>query len=85
LVVNEAMAKGLPVITTDRCIAGLTLITSSDLGSIVPIEDVDALADAIEETFSVLSTEMNESVLRAIRSYTIEKMAKLHMEIFDKN
>ena len=85
LVVNEAMAKGLPVITTDRCISGITLIASSDLGKIVPVDDTDALTYAIKETLSTLNKELNEGVLRAIRSYTVEKMAKRHIEIWSKN
>lgn len=41
LVVNEAMAKGLPVITTDRCVAGLELIKNESVGRIVPVENID--------------------------------------------
>ena len=84
LVVNEAMAKGLPVITTDRCIAGLALITSQALGKIVPIEDDGALADAIEEKLSALCPEMNRAVLNTISNYTFEKMAEVHMEILEE-
>lgn len=84
LVVNEAMAKGLPVVTTDRCIAGLALVTSSTLGKIVPVEDIQAMADAIRDTVWTVDAEMNQSVLNAIRNYTVEKMAEIHMEILQR-
>lgn len=83
LVVNEAMAKGLPVITTDRCVAGLALIKDPCLGRIVPVEDFDALATAIQEILSGLSMEMNESVLKVIGDYTFERMAHRHIELFE--
>ena len=81
LVVNEAMAKGLPVITTDRCIAGLALVNSSKLGKIVPAEDAGAIADAIKEILLALNTEMSKDVLKAISAYTFEKMAEVHIEV----
>ena len=46
LVINEAMAAGLPVITTDRCAAGVEMVTS-ECGDIVPADDPMALADAM--------------------------------------
>jgi glycosyltransferase involved in cell wall biosynthesis len=45
LVVSEAMAHGLPVITTDR--AGAADLVSPDNGLIVPAADPRALADAL--------------------------------------
>lgn len=32
LVINEAMAHGLPVITTNKCVAGLDLIENGKMG-----------------------------------------------------
>lgn len=84
LVVNEAMANGLPVITTNGCIAGLTLIKSHGVGKIVPVEDVDSLASAINEKLTTLSKDSNEAVLQTIHNYTIEEMAKVHIEVFEK-
>ena len=85
LVVNEAMAKGLPVITTDRCVAGLALVTSQEVGKIISVENVDALATAIEETMQRLNVTMNESVLRTVKDYTFERMAEVHIEVFEND
>lgn len=82
LVVNEAMVKGLPVITTDRCIAGQELFTEKKLGTIVPVEDVDALREAIIYTLQHADEGTARQVLQKISGYTVEMMAKRHMEIW---
>ena len=84
LVINEAMAKGLPVVTTNRCLAGLTLIENGENGYIVPVEDVSATKDAIEKVFEGdNAVELGKKSLEKIRDYTIEKMAVEHKEIFE--
>lgn len=47
MVITEAMAHGLPVITTPNT-AGPELIKHADDGFIVPIRDVDALTDVMQ-------------------------------------
>ncbi|GEL07242.1 glycosyltransferase family 4 protein [Salisediminibacterium halotolerans] len=86
LVVNEAMAQGLPVITTDKCVAGLELITDDQNGYIVPVDDSAALA---EKTMYILNNEplkkqMGENNLLKMQDYTIENMAAAHMRIFEQ-
>ena len=85
LVINEAMAYGLPVITTDRCVAGLELVENGVNGYIVPVEDATALANGINQVLSGSAREMGRRSLEKIRSYTIENMVKYHEEIFKKN
>lgn len=46
MVITEAMARGLPVITTPHT-AGRDLIRSGENGILVPVRDVDALAAAM--------------------------------------
>lgn len=79
LVVNEAMAHGLPVITTDKCVAGVEMIKGN--GKIVPLE-----CNWGKEIKSVIESNeysrMQERSLNIARGYTIEKMAAVHMEIF---
>ena len=83
LVINEAMAEGLPVVTTNRCLAGLTLVENGENGYIVPVEDVKATKDAIEKVLEgVNSVELGKKSLEKIRDYTIEKMAMEHRDIF---
>ena len=56
LVINEAMAAGLPVITTDRCAAGVEMVTS-ECGDIVPADDPMALADAMIKEYRYAAAE----------------------------
>lgn len=82
LVINEAMAYGLPVVTTDNCVAGLELVEDGVNGYVVPVEDSEILAQRLNETLSGDAEAMGRRSLEKIRSYTIEKMAKTHEEIF---
>lgn len=82
LVINEAMAQGLPVVTTDKCVAGVELVKDGVNGYIVPVDDNDALAEAINRVLSEDYRKMGQASLEAIRPYTIENMAKAHVEIF---
>ena len=83
LVVNEAMANGLPVITTDKCVAGLELIKNGENGYIVPTENQDELAKRINELLSNdwLLENMAKDNLQKIRRYTVENMANVHASI----
>lgn len=84
LVINEAMACGLPVITTDRCIAGTELVEEGRNGYLLPVGDDKGLADrvrAISANPDVLPG-MGEASLEKIRGYTIEQMANLHIQFF---
>ena len=48
LVVNEAMASGLPVLATRKVGAGRDLIVESETGFVVPEDDTEAMASAID-------------------------------------
>lgn len=84
LVINEAMAKGLPVITTDKCIAGLELIENESIGAIVPSENAIELKRAIENQLLINNIDINKRVLDKIRNYTIENMAAKHIKILEE-
>lgn len=85
LVINEAMACGLPVITTDKCVAGVELVREGNNGYILPVGDHNGLTEKLQEIFAGdLQTEMGRRSLEFIRLYTIENMAKTHMEIFQR-
>jgi len=85
LVINEAMAKGLPVVTTSKCVAGLELISDQKNGKIVAENDIASLKKAIFEFINSNVCE-NESnyVLSTIRNYTFENMSKIHLEALKK-
>lgn len=84
LVVNEAMAFGLPIITTNQCVAGLELIENEKNGYIVPVEDCQALSDKINLICNneTLRENMSRNNIEKIKKYTIENMALEHIEIF---
>ncbi|MBH1939417.1 glycosyltransferase family 4 protein [Mobilitalea sibirica] len=84
LVINEAMANGLPVITTDRCVAGLELIEEGKNGYIVQVGDIALLEERMIQLLedNSLRLMMANFNLETIKCYTIETMAKRHMEIF---
>jgi glycosyltransferase involved in cell wall biosynthesis len=64
MVVTEAMAHGLPVITTDQ--AGAADFVTPDNGVIVPAADAQALADALQWCLD------NRARLQAMRFHALE-------------
>lgn len=86
LVINEAMAYGLPVITTNKCIAGLELVKNGDSGYIVASENSEIIAEKISLICADkdLNEKMSHNALVEIKNYTIEKMAQNHIEIIGK-
>ena len=84
LVINEAMAYGLPVVTTDKCVAGLELVEDGVNGYIIPTENSEILADRIRKVLQADTARMGSESLKKIRNYTIENMVKAHIQIFEK-
>lgn len=86
LVINEAMSYGLPVITTESCVAGLELIEDNENGFIIPTESVLDLSNQINFLMSEekLREDIGKRNLKKMKNYTIEKMAEDHIEIIKK-
>lgn len=76
LVVNEAMANGLPVISTVKCNAGVELIEEDVNGKLIPVSDSESLYNAIRKLLSEPErlAKMGENNLKKISSYTYEMM-----------
>ncbi len=85
LVINEAMAQGLPIITTDKCVAGLELVKEGQNGYIVPVGSAQELANAIKKIFKQDYSAMGQKSLEFIKPYTIENMAKIHFINLNKS
>ena len=85
LVINEAMACGLPVVTTNKCNAGLQLVKDGVNGYIVDVDDPDSLADSLNKILAVTDDSMQKAALDTIREYTIESMVDRHIEILNSN
>jgi glycosyltransferase involved in cell wall biosynthesis len=84
LVINEAMAYGLPIVTTNMCVAGLELIDNGINGYVIQVNDKYMLINAINKILknNELRRNMSISSLKKISKFTIESMAKRHLEIF---
>lgn len=85
LVINEAMACGLPIVTTNKCIAGLELVKNGENGYLVEKDDPDGLADRIKDIIEneEVCSKMGERSLAVIGDYTVENMAKKHISFFE--
>lgn len=84
LVINEAMAYGLPVITTEACVAGVEMIKNSTIGKIIPSDNVESIYSAINEFSISHSVFRTDLILEISKQYSIENMADVHMNIFYK-
>lgn len=86
LVINEAMACGLPVISTDRCIAALELIEQGESGFLVETENKHQMTEALLRLTASeeLREKMSRGAIRRMERYTIENMAAEHMKVFER-
>lgn len=84
LVVNEAMANGLPVVTTKKCGAGLALV---DHEFLVDPDDSLELSNIIMkiQQDDKLRKKLSKQSLTRIQSYSIENVAQLHRKLFGVN
>src|SRR5699024_5061815 len=86
LVINEAMANGLPVITTTSCVAGIEMIEEGINGYLVPKDDVEEIIENVNKILNsdTLKQNMSLNSLEKAKEYTIENMAKKTYEILCK-
>lgn len=81
LVVNEAMANGLPIITSDKCLAGTELVENNVNGYLFKSEDSVELTIRINEIIeNNLFNEYSIQSLNKIHNFTIENMVNSHLE-----
>lgn len=85
LVINEAMSFGLPVVTTDQCVAGLELIQDEKNGFVVPADNIEALSESVNRVLSDedLKKTMGWNNRQRINEYTITKMVERHLQVFN--
>ncbi len=82
LVLNEAMAQGLPVIASDSVVGAHSLIR--DNGLIYRTYETDELARVIDLCFKEKDYQrMSEKSLAIIRDFTIENMVRRQKPYFD--
>ena len=78
LVVNEALANALPVVTTTACCAGLELIQNGVNGVLVPPEDPAALTEAIRTILRGDAAQWRREALKSVDGFTAAAMAHRH-------
>ena len=85
LVINEAMACGLPIVTTDRCIAGLEMIQNSENGYVIPVGDQITLADKVDTLLhnDELREKISRNNLKKVEYWTIENMVNTHLQFLN--
>lgn len=86
LVINEAMSFGLPVLSTDKCIAALEMKKQYGNCIVVPSDDEEALLLAATELYNnfELREMLKEKSLEAIKSFSIENMVEDYSEIINE-
>ena len=84
LVINEAMAKGCPVIATDHCVAARELIKDGENGFLTKVGDVAQLRQKMCDVLfdDPLREKMMRNAVKTIEPYTYENLAETHLRIF---
>lgn len=82
LVINEAMARGLPIITTFNCGAGLELIKNEENGYLFDINNSLSVTKLINILLnnSVLRKKMGQANINKVINYSIEQTVKYHID-----
>lgn len=86
LVINEAMAVGIPVISTNRCNAALELIENGINGYIVEVGDEISLAERISEilTDDTKNMAMSAANIEKARQFTLEEIVCSHIATINR-
>lgn len=75
---NEAMANGLPVISSDNVVSSKHLIQNGYNGYLISLDD----NKKIQESLNNINEEMSANAIATAKENTIEKSAKIHAELF---
>jgi glycosyltransferase involved in cell wall biosynthesis len=81
-VLVEAMACGTPVVSTDCPSGPSEILNNGKYGKLVPVEDVNALAEAIEET---LENPIEKEILQERAKYfSVEKAVNEYLKLINE-
>jgi glycosyltransferase involved in cell wall biosynthesis len=85
LVVNEAMACGLPIVSTVKCVAALELVEVNVNGFLTDVDDIDNISLKLQWLLEndTERQEFGNKSLEKASKYTIEAMAYEHYKIFE--
>lgn len=84
LVINEAMANGMPVLSTDQCTAALHFIQNGENGYIYKVDDAEDYIKKLKMMCSnpELLDRMSKRNISLIQEYSIERMVEQHLSSF---
>lgn len=82
LVVNEALARGLPTVSTSKCGAALELINGTN-GLIVNLKEKD-IGIKIEKFLENIGEAEAKNALNSVKTYTIDQMVIDHIYAFNE-
>lgn len=77
---NEALANGLPVISSNRVVSSRHLIKDGYNGYIVSLDGKEEILRA----FSLINAKMSANAIKTAKENMIEKTAKSHVAIFNE-
>lgn len=82
LVINEAMACGLPAVVSDHCVAGLELVENGVNGYVFTLYDDEEMIRDVKKVLADDETRaaMKKASLEKIGDYTIENMASCQLK-----
>ena len=65
-------------------LAGMELVQEGENGYILPVGDEIGLKEKLQTIFEGNCLQMGKNSLEIIQDYTIENMAKTHLDVFEK-
>jgi glycosyltransferase involved in cell wall biosynthesis len=70
LVVNEAMACGIPAVVSDAVGCGPDLIETGRTGAVFPLGDIAALAEAVRSTLALEPSSLRRHLSKKVAAYS---------------
>jgi len=85
LVVNEAMACGLPAIVSDAVGCGPDMVEEGKTGFVFPLGDVAALADCLQRVHQMLSNRsaVDRALVKKTAQYSLQLSARTTLEAIE--
>ena len=84
LALNEAIANGLPVISTKQVGASFSLIEENLNGFIIDSDKTNDLSLCIDRVFNMDMNQMQKKSIEIAKEFTIENMVISHLKLFNK-